>query len=715
MSYLKKSSLKIAVLFFILVLISCLVADFTISSTLNSKSSVIKSYFRKYAGFDVSFGKISFGLLNGVKFKDFEIYQGAEEVIYVRDLRIYFSLPFLFRGSLIPSKIIAIDAQASTDIAQHKDYLFLQLDNRKKQHKNNGWLITKFPSVVFQVRNLKIFVGSPADNKGFLSVNSDIKTHAENLSAKIVLNFKECDFNRSVLREMFFYKFSDKISLNLQLAFMKDDLLINNIVAASDNIKISGAGIVYDFKRRPVMDVKLITTPLNLREMVGLKSKIALSGLLNIVANIRAGEGAFRLQAELLMPKAEFYFPNNIARLSNAFCNIILKNDELEIKELSALVNYRLPVLLTGKISHFLKPEFNFTIESNKNRLEKGLSEKKSNFLFKVKSQIVGNDMLGEADLSISSVDKTRHFERQKDLLLKFRGLKMALHKDLITPNLKRRNLNLSCQEFISASKEVANGEVKSSQSLKAENLQVKLAIGQSGIIKAQLNGSAYNGLIEGLSQWNLASYLKNNYLIMKLSDLSISDLKAVYPVTADISGTMSGWFYFKKNKDFFIEAIASVKNGRIADFNLVNNIADFLGIQSIKQLEDIFLSAVFEIKQSGISVKRFKLHNNTLNLDAQLSVDQRSWIDGRVSLTLSREVLEESNILRALLSMVKEKSESIDFDFQVSGYPNALRIELLEGEFKNKLMRRLGKGIRSQIENEINKAVGRFREKNPR
>jgi len=202
--------------------------------------------------------------------------------------------------------------------------------------------------------------------------------------------------------------------------------------------------------------------------------------------------------------------------------------------------------------------------------------------------------------------------------------------------------------------------------------------------------------------------------VILKLSDLSINDLKAVYPVESEVSGTMSGWFYFKRDKDSLLDAIVSVRDGSLAKFNLVNNIADFLGIQSIKELKGIFLSGDFEVSQSGIVVKRFNLHNNSLNLDTQLNIDSRSWVDGRLTLTLSKEVLEESAILRRLLSMAQEKNPKIDFDFHVSGYSNALRLELLEGEFRNKLMRRLGGGIRSQIESEMNKALGYFHEKNP-
>lgn len=714
--YLRNSILKFAIFFSLLLLSSLLVANLTISSTLNNNSQAIQQIFQKFSGLDISFDRLNFSFFGGITFKNLAVSKDSEEIVFIKELRVYLDLLQLTGKKIKPYKIIAIGTSAYSEVFKYKGYLISKVESLKKPDKSgrdNQVLVLNLSRVGIKLKNFRIFLGSASINKGFVLVNGDINNYNENSFSKATVDFSGCEFSNSSFKKMFFYHFSHKIRFALYLAFMRDDLLVNNIVISSDNFKINGAGIVNNYKKRPNFDIKLITTPLNLRELVRLKSKIVVNGLLSIITNIKGGMDVFNLYTEMLMSKGEFYLPRSIVRLNNVFCNIHFRNGEIIIKELGALVNYRFPVLITGRVKNLFNPEFSFVLESHKTMKSNSLTSEAYNFVAKITAFLQENRVRGNADLEFSLIRQLPKYESRKEIACQLGDLGFAFKNEFVSEENKNRSLDLEVGNLLIQSKLSVNKEVKSIQNLELSNIVAKFIFTlKKEIIKFQAQCLGYGGSVNTSGQLDLSSKGTNSYLMTKFSGLSISNLKSLYPMYSDISGVLNGWLYLKNDKTIFLEGAVSVKNATISKFNLLDNIGDFLGIASIKELSDIFMFAAFDANASGTNIKRLNLHNKDLDFESKITINQQGWFSGIVRIDLAKHILEESHILKTLMSMAKERRQRVDFDFRVSGFPNALRLELLEGEFRDRLMRGLSGAIRSQIEKEVDKAIKQFREK---
>ncbi|MDP3143407.1 MAG: hypothetical protein Q8N14_05690, partial [Candidatus Omnitrophota bacterium] len=556
------------------------------------------------------------------------------------------------------------------------------------------------------VNHIKIYLDKNTSDSDFVLINATVSQRRENLICKGSIDFSASRFNNLIFKPLLFYKFTQKINAYLQLAFMGDDLLINNVVISSDNIKISGAGIVYNLTSTPFVDLKLITMPLNLKDLVNLESKIIVNGLLNIVAGLKGGAGGLQLETQMLMSKSEFYLPSKLVRLSNVFCNIYFKNNEIIIKDLNALINYRFPVSLQGKISNFANPEFICRIESFQTRKTDAIIQETSSIVLDIEARLDGENFKGSADFGMMLEKKLPNYLKRNEIKTTLRKVSAPFIKNQIAPF----NIMLNAEEVFVSNRQILNDNPLYGYDWKMDNLTSKFMIKPEGPLSIEMQGSVYQGKVEGRGEWDLANSRSSSYFLLKFIDLEASNFSGLLPVPTIISGKLNGVLYLT-NED--LGGVITVAKGAVSKLNLIDNIADFLGIKSIKELRDIFLMVDFLANRSSIKVKKFNLRSPALDLVSSFTINDKEWITGTASLSLSKETLEESDILRRLIGMVGETNKRIGFDFRVSGFSRALRVELLEGEFRNRLLAGLGSGIRSQIETEIDKAVSSFRDKN--
>jgi hypothetical protein len=709
---LKKSLLRTSAIFLFAFLVLIRVADLTISSTLARYSQTIQIFLQKTTGFEVYFGKLDFAVFGGLRFRDLIIRKDGQEIAFVRELRLSISPSALLMGRPGINNIILKDGWTTTAVARYQDYLITKLKNLAVSGKGpRDGMSAAFYSPKISVERFKIYLGSPVVNQGWVSVNSRIRLQRENLICKTSLDFEDSNFNRSFLREILFYRFSHRVDAYLQLAFMEDDLLVNNIVFSSDNLKINGAGIIYRFRTAPLVDIKFISIPLNLREVVKLKSRVAINGLLNIAANLKGGFEGLRLQTEMMMARSEFYFPRTAIRLSSIFCSVQFNNQEIVIQELSGLINYRLPVSLSGKISNWENPQFQFRVESFKTRNNENRQVQSGSFVSNISARLDNGDIYGDADLSLLQEKRFPYLTDKREIKVGIKDLRFSLAREQFRQASKGYGFKLTADELSVLNRNWVNENLMHSAELKLYNLSSQFRFNREDLLVSEMHGWAYEGEVEARGRWDLVSTNPNNFFLIRFLDLSVSDLKNIFLTPAQIAGRLSGILYFKNAEDVFMGGAIAISDATISNLALIDNIADFLGLKSIKELKKVFLVADFTLGRNGVKVKRFNLSNSSLNLSSSFLINDKEWVVGTVHLSLPKEVLEESSILRRLISMVREKNQNIDFDFKVSGFTNALRAELLEGEFRNRLISGLSSGIRGMIEIEIDKAMSYFRQ----
>ncbi|MFZ5800275.1 MAG: hypothetical protein ACOY3D_02720 [Candidatus Omnitrophota bacterium] len=691
--YLQNSLLKLALLLSLVFMLALQIAAASISFSLNRYPVALKILLESSLGSEVSFTRVSYGLHQGLSFQDFTIKREGETLGSCKSLQFRIALLPLVKKRPWINRIIIRDGWLSVKAAMYKDF-FLSGVSTNKPSFTPAW---KRLSIV--LKDVKVSLAREGEDD-YLTLNSRITLLRENIFCSSELDFGTTAFKRMLSHSPFLSGLSKKTSLQLQLAFMGDDLLVNNIIVTNNDIKIGGAGIIYNLYTRPAADIRIITVPLNLRELINYQAKAVMSGLLNIAANLKSSETGVSLSAEVMMGKGAAYLPKQTVRVSNLFMQLNLKDNRLEIKDLTALINSQYPFSLHGYVTDFTRPRVNLVLESFKsNRAKYGL-EDSALINLNLDGRLENLNLLGDVKLRCVLRKQYPHYLIQQAGELEINGLQLIPGKRI---NLSAKGLGLGFRKIVGL-------QTTLNQKLQLNNLSLNLYLDHQDRLAITLNAEAYGGEIEGFGRRSLGSARPNDFFLLKVRGLSAEAMPEVIPDNIRLSGELSGILHLLNADGWVLGGAFTVTNGSISRFTILDNIADFLKIKSLKNLNGVTLSADFILSGSGFNIRRINLNHPVAVLSSGLSMNQNQWVSGAVNLLLQRRVLEESDILRKLLSIAKEAGEQVEFEFRISGFPSAIRVELQESKFRDRLIEKLSGSLRARIENEINQTIAAFK-----
>ena len=147
-------------------------------------------------------------------------------------------------------------------------------------------------------------------------------------------------------------------------------------------------------------------------------------------------------------------------------------------------------------------------------------------------------------------------------------------------------------------------------------------------------------------------------------------------------------------------------RNFHLRNLDPLNDVADFLGIASLRDISHAQLALDFDLNAEGSTIQRFDFDTDDISLRARCHVNNDRWLDGTIALSLPRRTLEESKIFKTLLSIARERNNQLDFVVHTTGFLGSIRTELTESDFRDKLKERVSTRIQQHIENEIKKAI---------
>ncbi|MGE5280188.1 MAG: hypothetical protein ACM3L6_05560 [Deltaproteobacteria bacterium] len=172
--------------------------------------------------------------------------------------------------------------------------------------------------------------------------------------------------------------------------------------------------------------------------------------------------------------------------------------------------------------------------------------------------------------------------------------------------------------------------------------------------------------------------------------------------------GQLDGDLRFDNRQDQQIQGQVFVTAGEIERNPILNAVADFLGIVSMKHLAFGNLSVFFNGGRGDYNVK-VQLVSEALNAELESKIQAYETMDGYLSATLSTRLLNESRSFSRLLRFLKHDEPSVVFPFKISSYLASPRILWLKNEFKekiqNKLPERNKRGLQAQVNNFVEQA----------
>ncbi len=176
-------------------------------------------------------------------------------------------------------------------------------------------------------------------------------------------------------------------------------------------------------------------------------------------------------------------------------------------------------------------------------------------------------------------------------------------------------------------------------------------------------------------------------------------------PKSSLTRGQLEGDLRFNNRKGDQVKGQIFVKNGEIERNPILNAVADFLGIASLKHLPFGDLSIFFNGGRGDYNVE-VKLASSLVDAELESKVESYETMDGYLSASLSSQLLNESRTFKKLLTYLKHDEPYVVFPFKISSYISSPRILWLKNEFKEKIQNLLPERNKRYLQAQVNVIV---------
>jgi len=614
------------------------------------------------------------------------------------------------------SKIIISTAESPIRILQDRNKIIPQLAKLLEPSSesgiiNNFKIRPKIPTIY--ISDFRLIVDNDPDNKRFVILNTKFYPRVKNLICEGDVDLSNLNINLNIMGKIPITILSKKIGFYIDVVPFEENLLLSSSRILIENVKMIGSGIIYNFMKEPYLDIKLISNPLNLKESIKLKSQYCLVGLLNLTNRLYGKIKSPKLDTEAALLNSYIYSFKKAFRMGDIACNIRLGKEGVNIKGFTAVFDDRFPFFLSGTIKNLFEPKFDIEIVSTLRKpVIRNIAE---NFDLHLNLSVGKDEQFVNGEVGLSFIREERRDKKyfSKKIEVKFDDLSLNIYSQ--NSHKKKDSLDflrISAKKLKISEKLSSQNEATIKDVLEFNNLRWDIIFDPGFLTIREFNCYGYGGEIRAYGTLDFTKPFIYN-LSLVLNNIEIEEIKRFYPINCSLSGRMNGRLLFQNKGPDYIKGIVGIKNAQLRDLEPLDQTADFLGINSIKHIEEANILTEFESDKDGFYINKLDLNALGIILKSNLNINKKHWIDGRISLSLSRNFLEESDKFRLLLKLAQEESSMIDFDFRATGFPGSLRIQLLEGEFRDKLMGKLNRDIQRRIEVEINKVINSLEDEN--
>ncbi len=285
-----------------------------------------------------------------------------------------------------------------------------------------------------------------------------------------------------------------------------------------------------------------------------------------------------------------------------------------------------------------------------------------------------------------------------------FKGLEAAIERDL----------SLSCDD-LQISFDVTSGKDGSvkdvfHRTFILENISVAGRKEKGGFALEPFKAACYGGVLEGRFFVYSApgTFGANAEGHVRGVDLE-AFARETPQETSLILGRLDGDLKFDTELKDMVKGQLFVTNGVIEQNSLMNAVADFLGVPSLKKIAFKDLSVFFSGGRGDYSSK-VSLGSDDVSAFLEGNITTYDTMDGYLSVVISTRLLNESKQFKRILAYIKHDQPSVSFPFKISSYIESPRILWLKNEFQEKLSNLLPERNKRYLQKQVSSMVERIK-----
>ncbi len=508
------------------------------------------------------------------------------------------------------------------------------------------------------------------------------------------IDLKDCGLKHYLSKNIYLFESIDRIGYRLETTFAGNLCSLDELVLDFGQFKIGAVGFIENYKTNPNLDVNLYLKEPDFSKEVYFRTRSFIAHIRNFIMQIKGALRERQFSIKLDMIRSKFIYLPAIFKIDNFYCSLKLSKEELVVEDFSCFVN-NFPIGLECKLSNFESPSIELKLISYPDQLPSLRSSNPLNFEFSFSGYKYGDSFKGNIFLQIE-----RLIPREE----KTKTAKFVIN-DLEYRFLDREILSLEAKEVIYIyAKDLSKPEIK----LELADFRFLLYAYGKKVYFHDISLSGYKGILKGKGFFDFEIFPPAIFVDFEFDGIDMAELAGVFHFAFDLAGSLNGKGVFDSKASPYLAGTAAISNGFIKNLNLLNLIADFLNIISLRNIyfDNFSSDFLFFVTGDEIFLDNIKLRNKDIYLESGLKIVDRRKVKGNMLVRLSTGLLKESFKLRILFFLMGERLPYVDFEFKIGGLAVSPQIQWLDSAFKINVMRYLSESNKKAMEIEIEKMI---------
>lgn len=485
---------------------------------------------------------------------------------------------------------------------------------------------------------------------------------------------------------------SDSFDYAVEMESQEGNLVISRCEFNNSTLRLSGEGQVKDYKKEAYVLFTLSLSNMALNDFPFLNnSNLCSRGFFDGAFNVAGPARALDMSLSGKLTNAQFTFFDSFS-LEKVNGSFIFSKSKLTTKDFCLSVN---GVQLCSQLDCFFegRPRVLFKLFTADD------IEHQDNFMLNFDGAWFDRNLSGGLDIGFCYASK----KTLNKLALEIKGFRFLYGKRLLC-SAKDIDVSLNIEPTAVDLKPFSRG-------LLLKNLSSLINITDDGIVFSGLKAVCYGGELSG----DLRLFSSEQVLLARgKASVNHIDLSQVFEKVENrdsfLSGRLSGKLDFDSEMAQKFKGHFSIVDGSIEENPLLNSVANFLGVDSLKKVTfDKLIMALAGGK--GDYTAKVRLFSSKVNaiLDARIITYDK--IDGYLAVSLATELLNESKQFSKILKYIKHSEANVIFPFKISSYVDRPRVLWLKNEFKDKLSNLLPESNKRYLQQQLNGMVEKMAE----
>lgn len=369
---------------------------------------------------------------------------------------------------------------------------------------------------------------------------------------------------------------------------------------------------------------------------------------------------------------------------------LIIADNALKIKNLFFTIK-NLPFQLTGDIGWEKSVTLGLRLSSYPNQPPDGRRNNPRALDVDLKGGIYGNKFSGGLGLNLA-----RNASGKNGLIRIDSRIEEALLD--FTP---KRQLKLTAKR-ITLNYPLDNGI----KELVLENLSGAMGLAGGSIRPIELHSSIAEGALDAYGYIDTGSFPFKEGFNIKLSNVEANKLDAVLEHLSKVHGKADAQINYRSYPQNFFTGSADIYNGSLENFEFLKWLAEFFALPQLTKVGFERLSTNFFVDDKIAKLEDIDIASGELPLKGYFNQSSDDFVASKISLDIPRSLLSASGKFNALLGILGDGFDFLDFDFQLSGSLHRMNFKWLDSEFKTKLKSRIPDFIERGIERKVEGAL---------